>query len=177
MARVIWFAIAVVCGCSKDNKQEAPGGSTPVSPAAAAGSAPAARAGSPLANAAAKLTDACSLLPADMAKKLIPEATAPQSERYPLRCSVYGKQAALEFSFDSGPPPEAKDGEPVSGIAQGGILQRLAPKNPGDVYITLSLGSDDNGVNHNLHAEVNGLGKDHKDDALELARYVVAHLH
>jgi hypothetical protein len=111
-----------------------------------------------------------------MAKKLIPEATAPQEERYPLRCSVYGKAAALEFSFDTGPAPDPKDGEALTGIANGGIVQRLSSTSPGDVYITISLGTDDNGNNQNLHAEVNGLGKDHKDDTLELARYVIAHL-
>jgi hypothetical protein len=160
--------VGICVDCSK-TQNEPP---TPAAPGSAA-----ATASSSLANAAAKLTDPCPLLPMDMVKKLIPEATAPQSERYPLRCSVYGKEAALEIAFDTGPPPVATDGEPVTGIARGGILQRNSSKFPGDVYITLSLGNDDSGQNHNIHVEVNGQGKEHKEDALELARYVVGQLH
>jgi len=40
------------------------------------------------------------------------------------------------------------------------------------------LGIDKNGTNHNLHVEVSGHdGKEHKDDAIGLAREVIAQLH
>jgi hypothetical protein len=56
--------------------------------------------------------------------------------------------------------------------------ERLDPKTKGDVYLTIVLGNDDNGTNHNLHVEVSGHdGKDHKDDAIGLARQVLAQHH
>ena len=55
------------------------------------------------------------------------------------------RAAALQIAFNSGPPPDPKDGEPITGIAMGGVLARPNAKFPGNVYATISLGTDDNG--------------------------------
>ena len=56
--------------------------------------------GSSYAAAVAKLTDACPLMPADYVQKLVPGASAPAKERYPLRCTVRNDKSALEITFD-----------------------------------------------------------------------------
>lgn len=174
----ILLAVLVLVGCSK-GKSDAPGGSSAGAPSAPAGaaSAPASNGASELANKVAKLTEVCALLPTDMVKRLVPDGGAPQSERYPLHCSVYGKQAAIEIAFDTGPSRAGKDGERFSDIAEGGLVERLTPNMHGDVYVTIGLGIDDQGNNHNLHVGVNGFdGKDHLEDARALAREVLARI-
>ena len=169
-------ALLVVLGCSK-GKSDEPGGATAGTPSAPAGaaSAPASNGHSDLANKVAKLTEVCALLPTDLVKRLVPDGGAPQGQRYPLQCSVYGKQAAIEITFDTGPSRAGKDGERFSDIAEGGLVERLTPNQHGDVYVTIGLGTDDQGNNHNLHVGVNGFdGKDHLEDARALAREVLA---
>ncbi len=56
--------------------------------------------------------------------------------------------------------------------------ERLDPVSRGDTYLTVILGKDENDTNRNLHVEVAGHdGKDHKDDAIAVAREILAHLH
>jgi len=134
--------------------------------------------GSAYAAAAAKLEDACTLMPDDVVQKLAPGAYPPSRERYPLRCTVRNDTSALEITFDTGPDDPVKGAESVGGLARGGYLERLDPKDRGDVYLTVILGTDENGINHNLHIEVAGHdGKDHKDDAIGIARDVLSRLH
>jgi len=134
--------------------------------------------GPSLAAAAAKVTDACSLVPADLARKLVPGASPPQSEQFPLRCTLGNGKSALEISIDTGPAEPVKGAEFISGLAGGGYLERLDPVSHGDAYLTVILGKDPNGTNRNLHVEVAGHdGKDHRDDAIAVARDILAHLH
>ncbi len=166
-------AIGVVfAACSKGRETPAP--------APASGGAPAPQSGgtaSSLPAAASKLTDACPLIPKDAVQRLVPNANPPESERYPLRCTVRNDKSAIAITLAPGEPPNPQAGEPVSGIADGGIVERLDPKSKGDVYLTVSLGKDNVGLSYNLNVEVSGHdGADHKDDALAIARDVVAHL-
>ena len=134
-------------------------------------------AGSPYAAAVAKLTDACPLMPAAYVEKLAPGAYAPTNERYPLRCTVRNDKSALEITFDNGPDDPVKGAEFIAGLAKGGYLEYLDPVSRGDAYLTVILGEDENAINHNLHVEVAGHdGKDHKEDAIAIARDVLAHL-
>ena len=134
--------------------------------------------GSSLGAAAAKITDACSLMPVDFVQRLVPGASAPQSERFPPRCTVRNGKSALEITMDTGPADPISGAEFIPGLAQGGYVERLSPNSPGDVYLTVILGQDSNQTNHNLHVEVAGWdGKDHKDDAIAIARDILAHLH
>ena len=126
---------------------------------------------------AAKVTDACALMPQDFVQKLAPGAYAPTKEQYPLRCTVRNDLSALEITFDTGPDDPVNGAEFIAGLAKGGYLERLDPKDRGDVYLTVILGRDENSINHNLHVEVAGHdGKEHKEDAIAIARDILAHL-
>lgn len=134
--------------------------------------------GPSFAAAAAKVTDACNLMPADLAQKLVPSASSPLSEQFPRRCLISNGKSALEITIDTGPAEPVKGAEFVSGLAEGGYLERLDPVSHGDAYLTVILGKDPNGTNRNLHVEVAGHdGKDHRDDAIAVARDILAHLH
>lgn len=134
-------------------------------------------AGSAYASAVAKLDDACPLMPPDLVQRLVPRANAPTMERYPLRCTVRNDLSALEITFDTGPDEPVPGAEFVAGLAKGGYLERLDPHDRGDIYLTVILGKDENDINRNLHVEVAGHdGKDHKDDAIAIARAVLAKL-
>lgn len=133
--------------------------------------------GSSYAVAAAKVTDACMLMPADLLKKIVPNANAPTREQYPRRCNVSNGTSVLEITFETGiatPVDPINGAEFIPGLAEGGYLERLDPYAKGDIYLTVILGKDPKGL---LHVEVAGHdGKDHKDDAIAVARYILAHL-
>ena len=134
--------------------------------------------GTDLASAAAKVTDACGLIPAELAQQLVPGAAPPQGERFPPRCTVGNGKSALEITIDPGPDEPVNGAEFIPGLASGGYLERLDPVSRGDVYLTVILGKDASGMNHNLHVEVAGHDeKDHKEDALAVAREILARLH
>jgi len=135
-------------------------------------------AGSTFAASAAKIKDACTVMPADLVQKIVPGALAPQSSQYPTRCSVSNGKSVLEITIETGiitPTDPIKGAEFISGLADGGYLERLDPVSRGDTYLTVILGKDPNGL---LHVEVTGHdGKDHKDDAIAVARDILARLH
>jgi hypothetical protein len=154
-------------GCSRE--ASAPGVSSPA--ATPAGTA------TNSATAAAQLKDACPLLPADRVAQLVPGAAAPARERFPLRCTFSSDKSALGLTFDNGPAEAVAGAESVPGLGAGGYLERLDPNSKGDVYLTVIIGADANGANHNFHVEVSGHdGKDHKEDAITIAQSVLQQL-
>ncbi len=134
--------------------------------------------GSSFAEGAAKVTDACTLMPADLVKKIVPNADAPIRDQILKRCSVSNGTSVLEITLETGiitPTDPVNGAEFVPGLAVGGYLERLDPKDRGDTYLTVILGKDPNGL---LHVEVAGHdGKDHKNDAIAVARAILARLH
>ena len=134
--------------------------------------------GSSYAANAAKITDACTLMPADLVKKTVPNADAPIRDQILKRCSVSNGTSVLEITLETGvitPTDPVNGAEFVPGLALGGYLERLDPKDRGDTYLTVILGKDPNGL---LHVEVAGHdGKDHKDDAIGVARDILERLH
>jgi hypothetical protein len=126
---------------------------------------------------AAKVTDACTLMPSALVSKIVPNANAPQSEQYPRRCSVSNGTSVLEITIETGiivPVDPIQGAEFIPRLAGGGYLERLDPHSKGDTYLTVILGKDPRGL---LHVEVAGHdGKDHRDDAIEVARDVLKHL-
>ena len=133
--------------------------------------------GPSVASAAAKVTDMCSLMPADLVKKTVPNADAPIRDQILKRCSVSNGTSVLEITLETGvitPTDPVNGAEFVPGLALGGYLERLDPKDRGDTYLTVILGKDPNGL---LHVEVAGHdGKDHRDDAIAIAKDILAHL-
>ena len=163
--------VAVVClySCSREQ---------PAAPATQAASAASSGAGeASYGAAAARLQDACSVMPADLVTKLVPNASAPVREPLPPRCTASNGKSVLQISFDTGPSDPVNGAEFISGLAGGGYLERLDPTSKGDVYLTVILGNDGNGTNHNMHVEVAGHdGKEHKEDAIAVARSILARL-
>src|SRR5213080_2911023 len=133
--------------------------------------------GSSYAANAAKITDACTLIPADLVKKIVPNANAPTREQYPRRCNISNGTSVLEITIETGiatPVDPINGAEFIPGLAEGGYLERLDPHSRGDIYLTVILGKDPRGL---LHVEVAGHdGKDHKDDAIAVAQDILAHL-
>jgi hypothetical protein len=128
--------------------------------------------------AAAKVTDVCPLVPAKWVKTLVPGAGAPMSERYPPRCTFGNGKSAIGVAFDNGPADPINGADKVPGLGEAAYLERLDPSSRGDVYLTVMLGQDSNENNQNMHVEVAGHdGKDHRDDAIAVAREVLAQLH
>ena len=129
------------------------------------------------AEAAARITDACTLMPADLVQKIVPGASNPQSSNYPRRCSVSNGVSVLEITIETGlivPVDPVNGAEFIPGLAEGGYLERLDPHSRGDIYLTVILGKDPRGL---LHVEVAGHdGKDHKDDAIAVAQNILARL-
>ena len=130
--------------------------------------------GQSLAEAALAITDVCPLMPTDLAAKIVPGGSAPQSQLFiPFRCTVSNQVSVLEVTIDGGhgavePVPGA---EFIQDLAEGGYLERLLPD---DAYLTVVLGKDPDAA---LHIEVAGHdGKDHKDDAIAVAKAVLTKL-
>jgi hypothetical protein len=141
--------------------------SQPQSPTAAG------TAGASLVAAAAKVTDVCSLMPADLAAKLVPGASPPQSQKFaPFKCTITNGTSVLEVTlgaYDTGGP--VNGAELIPGLAAGGYFERLG--GPDDAYLTVLLSQDQG----ELYVEVAGHdGKDHKDDAIAVAQYILARL-
>jgi hypothetical protein len=116
-------------------------------------------------------------MPAELVKKIVPNANAPTREEYPRTCNVSNGTSVLEITIETGiivPVDPINGAEFIPGLAEGGYLERLDPYSKGDTYLTVILGKDPNGV---LHVEVAGHdGKDHKDDAIAVARDVLRQL-
>ena len=48
---------------------------------------------------AEKVTDACTLMPVELVKRIVPAANTPQGEQYPRRCSVSNGTSVLEITI------------------------------------------------------------------------------
>ena len=175
---IVLFACLVLSACMRlpsrsankpSNSGSTSGGSSSSTEAAGNGSSYAAN--------AANVKDACTLMPADLVKNIVPNANAPTSEEYPRRCNVSNGTSVLEVTIETGiivPVDPINGAEFIPGLAEGGYLERLDPHSTGDIYLTVILGKDPRGV---LHVEVAGHdGKDHKEDAIAVARDVLKQL-
>ena len=129
--------------------------------------------GTSLVDAALKVKDVCTLLPTDLAAKLITGASAPQSQLYPpLNCRVDNGTSVLEITLAPYDPVDPLlPNEPIAGFPNAAYLQTQFVD---DSYLKVLL-SKDQGA---LYVEVAGHdGKDHRDDAIAVAQAVVAQLH
>jgi hypothetical protein len=159
----------LLSGCSREQADQLAG--QPQSPTDGAWGGPS------LAAAVSKVTDACSLAPADLAPKLVHGVSPPQSEQFPRRRPFSNWKSALGIAIDTGLAELIKGAEFIPGLAEGGYLEGLHPASHGDAYLTVVLGKGLNGTNRNLHVEVAGHdGKDHKDDTIAVARDILTRL-
>ena len=175
---------ALLVGCAPGDKPQsgaqaqstAAGSGGTASGSTGTGAAGSGAAASSYAAAAEKVTDVCTLIPAEYITRLIPNAFRPSSERYPRQCTIRNNLSALQVSIDTGfvPVDPIQGAEFIPGLADGGYLEHLSPNSQGDVYLTVILGKDPKAL---LHVEVAGHdGKDHRDDAIAIARDILTRL-
>lgn len=172
----IALLVGLLAGCSGAASQPAGGGGTPPagqSPAASTGGG-GGSGGSSLAGAAAKVSDWCAILPADLIAKFAPGSAAPAAGIYPGECGASNGTAALDFRYSTGfgAFEIPSDAETVSGLGQAAYLDRptadevelwVALQVDPEVYLFIDMAGHD--------------GKDHKADAVAVAQAILAKLH
>jgi len=114
----------------------------------------------------------CDLLPTDLVATIVSSPTPPQEMQFPPTCTVYGDKTAMAISLASvnpiGDPPA--DAQVISGVGTGAYLEKLTT---GNFSLWVGL-TPDAGM---LLVEVdNSDGKDHTDEAVNLAKSVLAKL-
>ena len=184
-AALVGLAISLVAACSSaapaiSGSAASGGGGAAPGASSTAGAASAAEpsaaggggGGTSLAERAQKITDACTLLPTDLAARIVPGGAAPQSQKFPpFMCTVSNQVQVLEITvggYDAVDP--LNPAETLSGL---GTTAYYQAQQPDDAYIKVVL-SPDQGA---LYVEVAGHdGKDHKADAIAVAQYALAHL-
>jgi len=127
--------------------------------------------GASLVDAALQVTDVCTLMPMDLAASIVPDASQPQSQQFPPRCTVSNGTSVLEITigaYDAVDP--LVPNEPVAGLGAAAYLQKQTPDN---AYLKIIL--DPNGGA--VYVEVAGHdGEDHGNDAIAVAQRVLAAL-
>ena len=133
--------------------------------------------GASLAEAANAVTDWCTLMPADLVAELVPGASDPQSEEFPMRCTVSNGVQALQVTYQSSSGAEPGPGATsIPGIAENAWL---APDYPvDDAFLSVILFTDPSGLGAStLYVEMAGHDSiDHGDDAIAVAQAVIAQL-
>jgi len=133
--------------------------------------------GASLVDAAAKVTDVCTLLTVETAAKVVPSAPPPQSQKFPpLQCTFFDGKVQLQVTLASADtdvgggvsPPGA---EPVPGLGAGATVVHPGPD---ETYLTVRLSSDRGGLYVDIY---DPSGKDRKDDAIAVAQAVLAAIH
>lgn len=169
MKRVSILLVLFLSACTSAQAPQ-PAGGTRATGVAAPSSAEGGG-GTSIVDAAMKVTDWCTLMPADLAAKLVPGGAAPQSQLFPpLRCTVSNQVSVLEISFLSAASTDPVPGaESIGGVGEAAYLEKPLPD---DAYLTVMLGGG-----AVMYVEVAGHdGKDHADDAVAVAKAVIAKL-
>jgi hypothetical protein len=176
--------IVALAACSTASPATTPGDGASSAPPGGAASGPTAAGSTPvdqgtgggagvsLVEAAVAVTDACTLMPMDLAASIVPNASEPQSQQFPpYKCTVSNGTSVLEITIA---PYDAVDplvpNEPVAGL---GVAAYLQTQFTDDSYLKIIL--DQNGGA--IYVEVAGHdGEDHRDDAVAVAQRVLAGL-
>jgi len=149
------------------------GGGTTAAGQPSAGGGGGGAGGAGLADAAAKVTDWCALIPTDVVAKFAPGAPAPSTAGYPTECFASNGTGALDFRYSTGFGAfETPSGtETVDGIGAAAYLDRPS-QDEVELWVALQLDPE-----AYLFIDVAGHdGKDHKADAVALAQAVIAKL-
>jgi hypothetical protein len=173
--------VFVLAGCSTQSGApgDVPTGSQTASNGGGATSGPATTSGTPadgggsLAEAAAKVTDWCALIPNDVVARFAPSAPPAAAGTYPGECGASNGVGALDFRYTTGFGAfETPSGaEPIPGLAQGAYVNRPSQD---EVELTVALQAD---PEVSLFIDVAGHdGKDHTDDAVDIAKAIIAKL-
>lgn len=116
-------------------------------------------------------------MPADLVAQLVPGDAQLQSEEFPSRCTASNQVQALQVSYQefSGAEPDPA-APPIPGLGESAWLAVGYPVD--DAYLTVILFRDPNGLGSStLYVEMAGHdGIDHGDDAIAVAKAVIAQL-
>lgn len=133
--------------------------------------------GAALAAAAKAVTDWCTLMPADLVAQLVPGAADLQAAEFPSRCTASNQVQALEVSYQgfSGAAPAA-DAISVPSVGESAWFEPTGFVD--DAYLIVILYTNPNGLGAStLYVEMAGHdGIDHADDAVAVAKAVIAKL-
>ena len=133
--------------------------------------------GASLAEAAAAVTDWCTLMPADLVAELVPGSAVLQAEEFPSRCTASNQVQALQVSYQgsTGAEPSA-DATSIPGLAESAWFEPTGFVD--DAYLIVILYTDPNALGAStLYVEMAGHdGIDHADDAIAVAEAVIAQL-
>ncbi|HEY8238917.1 MAG TPA: hypothetical protein VIF63_05730 [Candidatus Limnocylindrales bacterium] len=109
-------------------------------------------------------------MPIDLVATIVPSPPPAQEELFPARCSVFGEKVAIAFSLATTPFTVPAGSQEIPGFAHNAYLEKLTAGNwTLWVPLTADLGY--------LFVEVNNQdGKDHTDEAVNLAKAILQKL-
>jgi hypothetical protein len=121
---------------------------------------------------AAATKDACSVMPQDAVKQILPKAAAPQKEPEPFKCSMSDGTSVVEISIDAGALTSLETLNPCEPISGLGVSACYQEQVAADAYLQVLVTSSPTTI---LYVEVAGNdGKNHKDDARKVAQAILA---
>lgn len=180
---VLGVLVAALAGCASapssqpGGQSQAPGGTVGAGATQADGSGAGttggagASGGTSLADRANAVKDVCTLMPADLAAKIVPGGAPPQGAPSPPSCTVSNGTQALAITISAYDPVDALNpSDVVPGL---GVTAYMQVQFVDDAYLKIVL-TQDHGA---IYVEVAGHdGKDHKADAIAVGQSVLAHL-
>lgn len=123
--------------------------------------------------AAAK--NACSIMPVDAARAILPKATDPTPEPEPNKCAMGDGNGVVEITVDANPLTKLETLNPCESVSGVGVSACLQQQQPDDAYLQVLAATGDSDAI--LYVEVAGHdGKSHKDDAINVAKAILAKL-
>lgn len=133
--------------------------------------------GASLVDAAAKVTDVCTLVATDVAAKVTPSAPPPQSQKFPpFMCTFFNGTVQLQITLAS-TDVNVNGGQPPPGtVAVPGLGAGATAVHPGpnEAYVTVNLSPDVGG----LYVDISDpSGADRTNDAIDVAKAVLAAIH
>jgi hypothetical protein len=152
-------------------------GSTPAAGGASSAPAGVGGGGTGTADAAAKVTDTCTVLPVDVIRTYVPKAAAPVTDAAYHQCTMSDGTASIQLTVQSGfgPVDPPKPAQTVGDLGEHAWLQEQTVD---DAYLVIDLGATQTGSYQTVYVEYAGHdGKGHAQDATAIAKAVLAALH
>lgn len=168
---LLGVAIAGLAACSAAGSIQPTAGAPTALATAAAPTATSSAAARSLADAAAVITDACSVFPLALGTALVPHSTGPQAQGSPPSCEITDGTSSVVVTIDATATTAAPTGaQPVPGVVGSAFVDHPAP---GDTRVTVLLTPDKG----RLTVEVTTAdGVDHTTEAVGIAQAVIAKL-
>jgi hypothetical protein len=138
---------------------------------AAAAATSIASTGQALLDAAAKLTDPCSVFPLALAKVLVPGSTGPQAQASPPSCEITDGTSSVVVTVAAAAPTSTPAGaQPVSGLGAGAFVEHPSA---GETRLTVLLTPNQGTVSIDITTPG---AMDHQAEAVAIAQAVLAKL-